>query len=41
MDVENAQQRVLKDLWDSADEKEKHTLASLIMRMTKHHAVKH
>ncbi|HZW83367.1 MAG TPA: DUF3243 family protein [Candidatus Deferrimicrobium sp.] len=41
MDVENAQQRVLKDLWDSADDKEKHTLASLIMRMTKHHAIKH
>ncbi len=41
MDPENAQQRVLKDLWDNANEKEKHTLATLILRMTKDHAVKH
>ncbi len=41
IDPENSQQRVLKDLWDSANDDEKHTLASLIMRMTKHHAVKH
>lgn len=40
VDPENPQQRVLKDLWDSADDNEKHTLAKLIMRMSKHHATR-
>lgn len=37
IDPENPQQRVLKDLWDSADDNEKHMLASLVTRMSKHH----
>ncbi|MDA8442699.1 MAG: DUF3243 domain-containing protein [Peptococcaceae bacterium] len=37
MDPENPQQRVLKDLWDSADDQEKHMLARLVTRMSKHH----
>ncbi len=40
VDPENPQQRVLKDLWDSADNEEKHILARLVLRMSKHH-VKH
>ncbi|HEX3015689.1 MAG TPA: DUF3243 domain-containing protein [Desulfobacteria bacterium] len=38
IDPENSQQRVLKDLWDSANDNEKHTLASLVMRMCKNHS---
>jgi len=38
VDPGNPQQRVLKDLWDSADDQEKHLLAKLVMRMSKHHA---
>lgn len=41
IDPENPQQRVLKDLWDCADEQEKHTIAKLVMRMSKHHVKQH
>jgi len=41
IDPENPQQRVLKDLWDSANEHEQYTLARLVMRMSKHHATHH
>ena len=38
VDPANPQQRVIKDLWDCADDNEKQTIATLVLRMSKHHA---
>ncbi|CAM3851722.1 DUF3243 domain-containing protein [Alicyclobacillus pomorum] len=34
IDPKNEQERLLKDLWDNANEEEQHTLASLMVKMT-------
>lgn len=33
IDPQNAQERLLKDLWDVADQNEQHTMASLMVKL--------